>query len=686
MSHLPETLNGSVSTGRDILAKYEESLYAAYRADIDGLRAICVTLVMLFHLGVPGFGGGFVGVDIFFVISGFLITGLIVNDVERKTFSLVKFYERRARRILPMLIIIVVVLAVAGYVLLLPGDYKVFGESARAALFASSNFYFMHHTGYFDIPAQTMPLLHTWSLGVEEQFYFVWPAAILLGRKLLGDSRRRQGTSLILVILASFVYSLWVTGHDQKMGFYSPVTRAWELALGGLLIFIPRPRPQIAELMPAFGLSLIAISVYTLSAAAPFPRFNAIPSTVGAALVLYPQATAAQRLLGATPLRSLGLVSYSLYLWHWPLIVFWRLYENEQPTFPILTNLTLVATAVALSAFTWRYVEQPARRLRLGSTSVFGWSAAVCLLSIIALSSIVWTKGYPGRLSPQMEAIDDKEKMWAWTCPQSVSLGILANGSMTTSPSCAYGADWKTARHHAVIWGDSLSEHMAPIFDLAGRKSDTAIAIAYACAAITGKGSPRYISSDLTPNYDAWCDPARDRVLDLITGQSEIDTVLLSTSWSFLLPLLDVSSEHDARKILRSGLDGLIDQLTKEKKRVIIVADVAANLGPDPASCVMALHAELLRRPCPKDPAYIDISTIGSQVETHQMLKDLVANHSGVALIDPMDFLCDSQRCKAVINGELIYRDAVHFRRNLSPTTLAVLERGMQVEKVLGGK
>jgi peptidoglycan/LPS O-acetylase OafA/YrhL len=159
----------------------------AYRADIDGLRAISVALVILFHLDVPGFGGGFVGVDVFFVISGFLITGLIFDGLERESFSFVRFYERRARRILPMLIIVAATSAAAGWFLLSPGDYEAFGGSAIAAVLAWSNFYFLHNTGYFDIPAQLMPLLHTWSLGVEEQFYLVWPVTLLLSERWLAD-------------------------------------------------------------------------------------------------------------------------------------------------------------------------------------------------------------------------------------------------------------------------------------------------------------------------------------------------------------------------------------------------------------------------------------------------------------------------------------------------------------------
>jgi peptidoglycan/LPS O-acetylase OafA/YrhL len=654
-----------------------------YRADIDGLRAISVALVILFHLDAPGFGGGFVGVDVFFVISGFLITGLIFDGVERGGFSVVRFYERRARRILPMLITVVAASAVAGWFLLSPGDYEAFGGSAIAAVLAWSNFYFLHNTGYFDIPAQSMPLLHTWSLGVEEQFYLVWPAALIIASKVVGRRRIAWISVLSLIIAASFARALVTTIGDPKSGFYLPFTRAWELALGALLVFLPRPPRILAESIPVVGLGTIALSVATLSAAAPFPRFNALLPTIGAALILYPQGTAMQAALAVWPLRSLGLISYSLYLWHWPLIVFWRLYNNGLPTSPLETCPALVATALVLSVLSWHFIEQPARRAKFPPLAVFSSAAAAAIVVVVAASSIVHTGGFPQRLPPEIAAIDSKEKMWTWSCPQSVELGILGNSSMDMPPSCAYGADWKTARHRAIIWGDSLAEHLAPVLDLAGRRTGTAIALAYGCAAITQKGAPRNVSADLIPHYEDWCDAARDRVLTLITRPNDIDTVLLSTSWSFQWPLLDPRSEVDARRILRDGLDDVLARIIRAGKRPIVIADAPADYGPDPGSCVMALRSGLLRRRCPADPAYIDLSALRSQVATHAMLKEVVAHHSGAEIIDPMDFLCDQVSCRAILAGELIYRDAVHLRRNLDARTMAIIEEGLQIDKVL---
>jgi len=656
-----------------------------YRPDIDGLRAIAVSLVVVFHTFPSALPGGFVGVDVFFVVSGFLITGIIFSQLDRGLFSIAQFYDRRARRILPMLITVTLASAVAGYILLYPGDYRAFGSSAVAALLAWSNIFFLHHTGYFDIPSQTMPLLHTWSLGVEEQFYLVWPALLLGGSKLFGTSRRIWSIIFLIVILLSFTIAVMLTSRDPKAGFYLPYTRAWELALGAILVTISPaaavlPR-QIGRLLPMIGVASIALAAATFSSDAPFPSFSALLPTIGAALVIYPRDVYAQAVLGAAPLRILGLMSYSLYLWHWPLIAFWRVY-NHGLAATWQASLMIISVAVALSAVSWRLIELPARRAMASTPTILGSAVAANMISLCLVGLIVHNYGFPGRLPPAVASLDGKDRMWEWACPQSIPLGVLENGVMTSAPSCAYGADWNTAHHHALIWGDSLSQHLAPELNLVGRETGTAIAEAYACAAIIKAGAPRNLGADLMPHYEGWCDAARERVLSLITSPNQIDTVLLSTSWSFFWPLLDQHSEAHAHDILQSGLKELLERIISAGKRPIVILDVPAAFGPDPVSCVMAVIG-LPRTPCGIDPAYIDIATVRSQVATHALIMQIVAQHPKARIVDPMDFLCDATSCRKFITGELIYRDTVHLRRNFKPATVAALAAGFRLNEAL---
>jgi peptidoglycan/LPS O-acetylase OafA/YrhL len=295
-----------------------------YRADIDGLRAIAVGSVVLFHAGVPGFAGGFVGVDIFFVISGFLITKIIRDSLQEDRFSLADFYDRRIRRIFPALFAVYLVTYVLGLILLMPGDLKALAKSLLSSAAFGANFHFYGNVGYFDAPAITKPLLHTWSLSVEEQFYVLWPLAMIALARFV--KLRYWLPILLCSLVLSLAYAEWEVWRDNaSAAFYMPHARAWELITGALLaIALPRLAfgRRLCEAMVALGLVLIAASIALLSEDRDFPGLNAVFPCLGAALIIAAGArgpTAVSRLLSNKPMVFLGLISYSLYLWHWPL-------------------------------------------------------------------------------------------------------------------------------------------------------------------------------------------------------------------------------------------------------------------------------------------------------------------------------------------------------------------------------
>src|SRR6056297_20083 len=336
-----------------------------YRADIDGLRALAVLPVLAFHAGLAPFSGGFVGVDVFFVISGYLIAGLILPRIRAGRFSLLEFYERRARRLLPALFVVMAVSGALAAALFLPAELREFGQSAVAATLFASNVLFSRETGYFETEAALKPLLHTWSLGVEEQFYLLFPLL------LMALAARRAGRVALVPVLAalalaSLALAAWAVPRAPAFAFYLLPTRLWELMLGALLAVAPLPalrRRAVREAAAAAGLAAILWAMLRYSEATPFPGPAALLPCLGAALVIHAGAsgpTAVSRALSLGPVVFVGLISYALYLWHWPVLVFAE-YAAVRELTTVETGAALALSGV-LAALTWRFVERPFRR------------------------------------------------------------------------------------------------------------------------------------------------------------------------------------------------------------------------------------------------------------------------------------------------------------------------------------
>lgn len=377
----------------------------SYRPDLDGLRAVAVVAVVAYHFGLAPFAGGFVGVDIFFVISGFLINSIITREAKAGGFSLLAFYGRRIKRVFPALLVVIAATLVVGWFLLLPADYESLGAQSAAAALGVSNFYFMWNTGYFDRAADLLPLLHTWSLGVEEQFYLVWPALFLLAWKVGNGSSRAMVGVLAAIAIVSLGLSVFYAANVPQTAFYMLHTRAFELALGALLAFAPTIRRRwLIEAGPAVGLALIAGSVVLLHDGLPFPGWNAVPPCLGTALVIWPagRPSIIARLLSLRPLVFVGLISYSVYLWHWPLIVYFRHYTLSAT--PSATELfLLVAATIVLAVLSWRLVEVPFRRAPARSFRTFGVGLTGMAAVAIAGTVVLSRAGFPSRLPPGAE-------------------------------------------------------------------------------------------------------------------------------------------------------------------------------------------------------------------------------------------------------------------------------------------
>jgi peptidoglycan/LPS O-acetylase OafA/YrhL len=358
-----------------------------HRKDIDGLRAVAVLAVIVHHASPRVLPGGFIGVDVFFVISGFLITSIILRDLDAGTFSFATFYERRVRRLAPNLTLLLVFCSCVAWFLLLPADFRNYSKSLFSTSIFTSNMFFWRDSWYFAAPSQTKPLLHTWSLGIEEQYYLLFPAVLWLLKRYFPDRIR---FACVVGFAASLALSIWAVRNTPAAAFYLLPSRAWELLLGSVLVVGVLPKTdsiRALELLSATGLIAIVTATLIFDTSTPFPGAAALLPGIGAALVIYagiaPSDTMARRLLSWRPLVIIGLMSYSLYLWHWPLLAYARYYFLSGLT-PGATAL-FVGSSLLIAYLAWRFVEQPVRsRVLLANPRhlviVFAGSSAVMLV------------------------------------------------------------------------------------------------------------------------------------------------------------------------------------------------------------------------------------------------------------------------------------------------------------------
>lgn len=368
-----------------------------YRADIDGLRSIAVVSVLLFHVGFSSFSGGFVGVDVFFVISGFLITRLIKDEVEAGTFRFGNFYMRRVRRLAPTMIVVLALSFAAAYAILSPADMELFSGSLVAALLSVSNFFFWWNTDYFGAEASVQPLLHTWSLAVEEQFYFIWPALLIL--LLTRFLRPVLFCFLAVAAIASLLAAQWWIDIDAAAAFFLLPFRVFEFAIGAAMVWLVRfqPRdPRLLEPIFAIGLGAIVVPVFLYTKATPFPGGAALLPCLGTALVIFAgQAKHLGLLLRNRISVGIGLISYTLYLVHWPVVVFYGYYKFHELT--LIDRIAIIAISFVLSAAIYQLIENPLRHGRIGArriaNPIFASAAAIAAFAVMVPAAAAYQGG-----------------------------------------------------------------------------------------------------------------------------------------------------------------------------------------------------------------------------------------------------------------------------------------------------
>ncbi len=640
----------------------------AHRRDIDGLRAVAVIPVVLFHVGVPGFAGGFVGVDVFFVISGFLITTIIYNEIQAGKFSLVRFYERRARRILPALFVVTAASLIVSTLLFLPAALAAFGKSVVMAMLFVSNVGFWKDSGYFAPAAVTKPLLHTWSLAVEEQFYVLFPLFLFALRKL---DRIRLVFVVAAVALGSFLLSLWALRGHPYLDFFSGPTRAWELALGSILALgqWSAPESRIARTgIRAAGLLLIGYAITAFSGATPFPGANALYPCLGAALIIYagmgrPKETAG--ILELRPLVFIGLISYSLYLWSWPIQVYVNYAAPRGLTAMDMTAAIVLSVAVA--AGSWRFVERPfrGRNALFDTRTIFGFSAAGAGVIAAAGAILFMSHGLPQRMSPatarQVNAFLEAENVpdpFLNDCSEHVSDAEMQNGAI-----CSFGD--RGATRDFILWGDSHAAALVPGMDFVAKRHGRGGIWNYkpGCPPLLGihfSNPPNCEEHNLVILKRALEPQIHDVFLDAVWAEYAEGTAYISGERQLVLNDSGSSNGPYSRPsqnepVFDRGMEQIVRTLTSAGKRVVLIASVPELKWNAPEA--LAKNA-LWRRPL--DVRVDTAAFLQRQAHVNSELRYLEKTY-GVTVVYPRQVMCGEIKCEVMVDGQLLYRDMHHL-------------------------
>jgi peptidoglycan/LPS O-acetylase OafA/YrhL len=651
-----------------------------FRPDIEGLRAVAIGIVLLYHAGVPAAQGGFIGVDVFFVISGFLITGLLLREWRTDgRIDLQVFYARRFRRLLPAALLTIVVTVVASWLVLSSLRFpSVAGDAASAALYVSNIRFATNAIDYLGAETAPSPILHFWSLSVEEQYYLFWPLIVLLSLRLLAV--RRFGFVIMAMIAVSFVGALVWTDLAAPWAFFSLPTRAWELGVGaliavGLLRLPQRTPPRLTSLLVWLGLAIIAAGVLVIGPGTPYPGTAALIPVVGTALAIMGGSAAEtlpSRVLSMRVPRWIGRISYSLYLWHWPILV---LVPIAMGVDSLALNLALVGVAVVIAAASTELIEVPIRSGRAlpapPRTSLFlaGAASVVVAIGAVTAGAVVLGPATSPAVADEVLPIDGEElpagilagpvpadlvpslQQAYWDLPAGYDDGCHLDYPEVEAPACTYGpADGEVS---VLLLGDSHAQQWLPALQgLADERG-------WRLRAITKSGCPMIEATVWNgPLKRAYreCDEWRARALQIIADEDP-DLVLVASADMYdivdaqggLLKDGDGGAAAEAAS-WDAGLAGYLGDLAERSPGVVVLADTP-RVGYDPAECLAT------------NPAVeaCDASRERMVDDGYAAREAAAAAAAGVPVITTADWLCTQDSCPLVRGGYLVYRDAHHL-------------------------
>ncbi|KQW63697.1 acyltransferase family protein [Variovorax sp. Root411] len=656
-------------------------MHPKYRPDIDGLRAIAVGSVLAYHAFPSLLPGGFIGVDIFFVISGFLITTILLQSLAAGDFSYRDFYARRIRRIFPALVLVLLATLAFGWYVLLPGEFSQLGKQTTGGAAFFANLVFLGEAGYFDATAETKPLLHLWSLGIEEQFYIFWPL-------LLGLAWRKRWPMLrvtLAVAVISFLVNVLTVQPHRAAAFYSPLSRAWELMAGGLLAAMrlqaagngsAQPRPWTKHVQSVVGMGLIVLGLFMTRSTKAFPGWWALLPVLGAVscIAAGPNGVLNRYLLSNRVMVWIGLISYPLYLWHWPLLSYARIVAGGEP--PLQVRVVLVAAAVVLAWATYRFLERFVK-LHLSQSMLRGLAGSGAALALAGALVFLGTPP-PRNDSQALQAVADATRE-----------DNYYGGFEETALGGQFVYRTGSGRHNVLLIGDSHVEQYAPrALELVRTQPGKARTVYFAT-----KGSCPPVPG-LFSGADTGCEERRQAVLDLAL-KPDIDSVVIGACWSCYFTGAGPTVNYfvDSGKAVHPFLNGDGIELSMKSlgevlkrlsahKTVYLVLGNPVGMDFDPLKQIqgsrlggMTAASGQLKAPMPQDQAMLNAR-----------LKQ-VAEASGARVIEPFASLCADGQCIRSMpdDGSPAYKDIGHLRPRYARSFATYIDPALLDENA-GGK
>ena len=612
-----------------------------YRPDIDGLRAVAVLSVVIYHAFPDALKAGFMGVDIFFVISGYLISSIIFENIDRGSFSFAQFYGRRIKRIFPALTLVLLSCLVFGWFGLLGDEFKQLGKHMAAGAGFASNFFLWQESGYFNNAAETKPLLHLWSLAIEEQFYIVWPLVVWLTWK-----RKWLFLSVFIGLgVASFAYNVHLVRIDPTATFFSPATRIWELLAGVLLAYMKvrpnawQPSQRQRHVAATLGVALLAFGLYRIDKGRPYPGTWALLPILGSFCLIFagPTAWFNRLVLSNRLLVWVGLISFPLYLWHWPMLSFMRIVESETPSWGY--RVAALTLSFLLAWLTYYFVEKP---IRTDSSKT---------QKIAALCSFITALGLSGFFVFQSNGVSNR------TAAKADGINVWNNASFRKSCQFVTGGeeqdDWcniGNAPHKpptTLLIGDSVGNGFAPMLQIYAEKNDDKSFVFQQ----VGRGGCHGFPQIGMPH----CETLVSATDKFIANNPSIHTIIMASNWSIYSHgfvregLSDISGEQ-----FKAAFEERVKYYQKLGKRVIVFW--APPVGANPRDCVVRPIRLTEKTKCVFPRADND-----NLEHNYRSIFAPFLTQQGIATFDPVKHLCDEKTCKITDGTQIYYLDHEHF-------------------------